>query len=54
MEIINLDLDGLYLIKPKIYEDNRGYFFESYMKMIPILLLKKTVKSPKKNSFLLL
>lgn len=30
MEIINLDFDGLILIKPKVFIDSRGYFFESY------------------------
>ena len=32
MEIKNFDINGLYLIKPKIYYDNRGYFLESYNK----------------------
>lgn len=30
--IKNFDISGLHLIKPKIYRDNRGYFFESYNK----------------------
>lgn len=30
LEIITTPLDGLILIKPKIFYDNRGYFFESY------------------------
>jgi dTDP-4-dehydrorhamnose 3,5-epimerase len=30
LEVINTPLDGLILIKPKVYYDNRGYFFESY------------------------
>ena len=30
MEIINKPLEGLYVIKPSIFEDNRGYFFESF------------------------
>lgn len=30
MEIINLRLDGLKLIKPKIFYDKRGFFLESY------------------------
>ena len=30
MEFQKLGLDGLYLLKPAIYEDSRGYFFESY------------------------
>lgn len=27
-----LDIDGLYIIEPTVYGDNRGYFFESYNK----------------------
>ncbi len=30
MIYLNTDFEGLFLIKPKIYNDNRGYFFESY------------------------
>jgi len=30
MTIIKTNLDGLLLIQPKIFEDIRGYFFESY------------------------
>jgi dTDP-4-dehydrorhamnose 3,5-epimerase len=30
MNIIETPLNGLYLIEPKIFKDNRGYFFESY------------------------
>ena len=30
MEIQNLGVDGPYLIKPKIYKDERGYFYESF------------------------
>ena len=30
MEIIRLSIDGLLLIKPKIFSDERGYFFESW------------------------
>lgn len=30
MEIIQTELQGLYIIKPKIFSDQRGYFFESY------------------------
>ncbi|MCF6366020.1 MAG: dTDP-4-dehydrorhamnose 3,5-epimerase [Bacteroidales bacterium] len=32
MEIINTGIDDLFVIIPKIFEDNRGYFFESYNK----------------------
>jgi dTDP-4-dehydrorhamnose 3,5-epimerase len=30
MEIIKTELEGLLIIKPDVFEDNRGYFFESY------------------------
>ena len=30
MNIIETPIDGLYIIEPKIFEDVRGYFFESY------------------------
>lgn len=32
MEIIKTDLNGLLLIKPDVFEDNRGFFLESYSK----------------------
>jgi dTDP-4-dehydrorhamnose 3,5-epimerase len=32
MEIINTEINGLLIIKPKVFEDDRGYFFESYNK----------------------
>lgn len=32
MEIVESELKGLYVIKPKVFEDARGYFFESYSK----------------------
>lgn len=30
MEIIDTPLSGLFVLKPKIFGDSRGYFFESY------------------------
>lgn len=30
MEIVELELSGLALIKPSIFSDNRGFFFQSY------------------------
>jgi dTDP-4-dehydrorhamnose 3,5-epimerase len=30
MEAIRTEIDGVYIIEPKIFEDSRGYFFESY------------------------
>ena len=34
MKIINMPLDGLLVFAPEIYEDDRGYFFESWNKKI--------------------
>lgn len=30
MEVIQTHIKGLVIIKPKVFEDDRGYFFESY------------------------
>jgi len=30
MEIIDTGFDGLFVIRPAVYSDSRGYFFESY------------------------
>ena len=30
MQIISTEIEGLKIIKPKIWKDDRGYFFESY------------------------
>ncbi len=32
MEVITTEIPGLVLIKPRIFNDGRGYFFESYSK----------------------
>lgn len=32
MEFIQTPLSGLVIIKPKVFEDNRGYFYESFNK----------------------
>ena len=32
MEIITTKIPDLYIIKPKVFKDHRGYFFESYNK----------------------
>lgn len=34
MELINTGIEGLWVIKPKVFADARGYFFESYNKDI--------------------
>lgn len=30
MEVIRTSIDGLYIIEPRIFRDERGYFFESF------------------------
>ena len=32
MKIIKTEIEGLLIIKPKVYEDERGLFFESWNK----------------------
>ncbi len=34
MEIINTEIDGLKILKPRVFTDSRGYFFESYSKKL--------------------
>ena len=43
MEVIKTNIDGVVIIEPRIFEDSRGYFFESFSqrefdeKVVPIL-----------------
>lgn len=30
MEVIKTAIDGVVIIEPRIFEDSRGYFFESF------------------------
>ena len=30
MEVIKTNIDGVVIIEPRIFEDSRGYFFESF------------------------
>lgn len=30
MEVIKTDIEGVVIIEPRIFEDARGYFFESF------------------------
>ncbi|MBU3928106.1 MAG: dTDP-4-dehydrorhamnose 3,5-epimerase [Bacteroidetes bacterium GWF2_41_31] len=34
MEIIKTNIPDLYIVKPTVFEDHRGYFFESYNKEV--------------------
>mgnify|MGYP006050998507 CR=1 FL=1 len=33
MEVIKTKIDGVYIIEPKVFLDQRGYFYESYNKL---------------------
>lgn len=32
MEVIKTDIEGVFIIEPRVFKDARGYFFESYSK----------------------
>ncbi|MCF8232930.1 MAG: dTDP-4-dehydrorhamnose 3,5-epimerase family protein, partial [Bacteroidales bacterium] len=32
MEVVKTNIPDVLIIKPKVFEDDRGYFFESYNK----------------------
>lgn len=34
MEVIKTDIEGVVIIEPRVFTDSRGYFFESYSKII--------------------
>lgn len=34
MEIITTDIEGVLILRPRVFEDARGYFFESYSKRV--------------------
>ncbi len=34
MEILDTEIEGIKILKPKIFKDERGYFFESYSKKV--------------------
>lgn len=34
MELVSTGIEGLWVIKPKVFADNRGYFLESYNKSV--------------------
>jgi len=43
MNGIKLEIEGLYIIEPRIFEDERGYFFESYNQLRFESLIGKAV-----------
>ena len=55
MNIIKTTIEGLVIIEPKVYQDERGYFFESFNAnefaektgiSIPVFIFQKTVQCP--------
>lgn len=34
MELLRTDIEGVVVLKPRIFEDSRGYFYESYSKKV--------------------
>lgn len=32
MEVIKTNIEGVVIIEPRIFKDDRGYFFESFLK----------------------
>lgn len=34
MDVIKTDIEGVVILKPRIFEDSRGYFYESYNKAV--------------------
>ncbi|MDY4408309.1 MAG: dTDP-4-dehydrorhamnose 3,5-epimerase family protein, partial [Prevotella sp.] len=32
MNYIKTDIDGVFILEPRVFDDARGYFFESYKK----------------------
>ena len=51
MEVVSSFLNGAKLLKPQIFEDNRGYFFESYNQQIFESLGIKTIFVQDNESF---
>ena len=43
MNVIKTDIEGVVIIEPKIFEDSRGYFFESYNYLDFINRVKRVV-----------
>ncbi|HRP60061.1 MAG TPA: dTDP-4-dehydrorhamnose 3,5-epimerase family protein [Vicingus sp.] len=47
MQFIETEIEGLLIIKPKIFEDERGHFFESYNKEVFKKLPPETIRKIK-------
>lgn len=56
MEIIKTDIEGLLIIKPKVFGDERGYFFESFNEInyqnagINFCFVQDNISKSKKNT----
>lgn len=56
MEVIKSDIEGLLILKPKVFGDERGYFFESYNEEIyrkagiDYLFLQDNISKSKKGT----
>lgn len=56
MEVIKSDIEGLLILKPKVFGDERGYFFESYNEEvyrkagIDYLFLQDNISKSKKRT----
>ncbi len=56
MEVIKSDIEGLIILKPKVFGDERGYFFESYNEEvyrkagIDYLFLQDNISKSKKGT----
>jgi dTDP-4-dehydrorhamnose 3,5-epimerase len=52
MTILETDFRGVFLIKPKIFNDNRGYFFESFrLDLVEKVLERKIIFCQENQSF---
>lgn len=56
MEVIKTEIEGLLILKPKVFGDERGYFFESYNEVtyqeagIDFYFLQDNISKSKKNT----
>ncbi len=56
MEVIKTEIEGLLVLKPKVFGDERGYFFESYNEVtyqnarIDFYFLQDNISKSKKNT----
>ena len=46
MEVVETNIEGVIIIEPRIFKDDRGYFFESFNHFLKENLRKRFVKRP--------